>query len=531
MGIMGQLQRAHAQQVHAEQRAQATLYRQHQQMLWEAEHARRVAERAAEEDARERRRLYVEARAKRVAAANADLRSRLDELDNLLHTTLAIDDHIDLERLKKTPTYPPFEPGELGVPLKAPDWRRFAPPTPHALDKMFGGESRYQRLLAEAEQAFEKAKAKHAAAEAARQQRLAEARRAYEQQRRQIDAEGAAHNEEIDRFGAALAAAEPNAVVAYFGLVLGNSVYPEDFPQRYRLAYVPDSRLIVVEYLLPTVAVIPRIREYRYDRARDEVLTVTRPTDEIHRRYAEVIAQISLRTVHELFEADRTRLVETIVFNGIVETIHPGTGQPVRPCLVTLRTERKTFTAINLANVDPSACLRHLRATVSSRPEELVPVRPVLEFDVVDKRFVDEVDVLADLDQRPNLLALSTAEFEGVIRDLFAKLGLETKTTRAAPDGGVDCVAFDPRPLFGGKVVIQARRHRGTMDVSAVRDLFGTVLDEGATKGILVTTSSYGPDSVEFASGKPLELIDGSQLLHLLAEHADVRARIDPSGS
>jgi restriction system protein len=531
MGILGQLQRAHAQQVHANQRAQTTPYQRHQQMLWEAEFARQAAERAAKAEERERRRLYLEARAKRVAAANADLRSRLDALDTLLHTTLAIDDHIDLERLKKTATYPPFDPGELGVPLKAPDWRRFAPPTPHALDKMFGGESRYQRLLAEAEQAFEKAKAKHAAAESARRQRLAEARRAYEQQCRQIDAEVAAHNDEIDRFGAALAAAEPNAVVQYFGLVLGNSVYPDDFPQRYRLAYVPDSRLIVVEYLLPTIAVIPRIREYRYDRARDEVLTIARSTEEIHRRYADVIAQVTLRTVHELFEADRTRLVETIVFNGIVETIHPGTGKAARPCLVTLRTERETFTAINLANVDPSACLRHLRAAVSPHPEDLVPVRPVLEFDVVDRRFVDEVDVLADLDQRPNLLALSTAEFEGVIRQLFGKLGLETTSTRAAPDGGLDCVAYDPRPIFGGKVVIQARRHRGVLDVSAVRDLFGTVLDEGATKGILVTTSSYGQDSVEFASGKPLELIDGSELLHLLAEHAGIRARIDPGAS
>ncbi|MEE6263974.1 restriction endonuclease [Plantactinospora sonchi] len=522
------MQRAHAQQVHAAQRAQATTYQQHQQMLWEAENARRAAERAAEADERERKRLYAEARSKRVAAANANLQSQLDELDNLLRTTLAIDDHIELERLKKQSTYPPFDPGDLGVPVKAPDWRRFAPPTPNTLDKMFGGESRYQRLLAEAEQAFEKAKAKHAAVESTRQQRLAQARRTYEQRCQQLDAQVASHNSEIDEFGAALAAAEPNAVVKYFGLVLGNSVYPEDFPQRYRLAYVPDSRLIVVEYLLPTVTVIPRIREYRYVKARDEVLSVVRSAEEIHQRYVEVITQVALRTVHELFEADRTRLVETIVFNGIVETVHPGTGRSVRPCLVTLRTDREGFTSINLAKVDPGACLRHLRAAISSRPEDLVPVRPVLEFDVVDKRFVDEVDVLADLDQRPNLLALNTAEFEGVIRDLFAKLGLETKTTRAAPDGGVDCVAFDPRPIFGGKVVIQARRHRGTMDVSAVRDLFGTVLDEGATKGILVTTSSYGPDSVEFASGKPLELIDGSNLLHLLAEHADVRARIDP---
>jgi restriction system protein len=50
--------------------------------------------------------------------------------------------------------------------------------------------------------------------------------------------------------------------------------------------------------------------------------------------------------------------------------------------------------------------------------------------------------------------------------------------------------------------------------------------NEGANKGILVATSGYGPTAYEFAQGKPLELIDGSGLLHLLAEHADLDARI-----
>jgi restriction system protein len=59
-----------------------------------------------------------------------------------------------------------------------------------------------------------------------------------------------------------------------------------------------------------------------------------------------------------------------------------------------------------------------------------------------------------------------------------------------------------------------------SVDVSSVRDLFGTVQNEGASKGILVTTSGYGQASYEFAAGKPLELIDGSNLLYLLAEHA-----------
>ena len=45
-------------------------------------------------------------------------------------------------------------------------------------------------------------------------------------------------------------------------------------------------------------------------------------------------------------------------------------------------------------------------------------------------------------------------------------------------------------------------------------------------KDILVTTSDYGPDSYEFVKDKPLSLLNGSNLLHLLKQHGD-RASID----
>jgi restriction system protein len=74
--------------------------------------------------------------------------------------------------------------------------------------------------------------------------------------------------------------------------------------------------------------------------------------------------------------------------------------------------------------------------------------------------------------------------------------------------------------------VIQAKRYTDTVDVSAVRDLYGTVFNEGANKGILITTSDYGPEAYEFAKGKPLVLLNGGNLLHLLQKHG-YRAKID----
>jgi restriction system protein len=106
-------------------------------------------------------------------------------------------------------------------------------------------------------------------------------------------------------------------------------------------------------------------------------------------------------------------------------------------------------------------------------------------------------------------------------------MGLETKLTQASRDGGIDCVAYDQRPILGGKIVIQAKRYKNTVGVSSVRDLFGTMHNEGASKGILVTTSGYGKATYDFANNKPIELITGSNLLYLLREHANVDAKIE----
>ncbi len=101
------------------------------------------------------------------------------------------------------------------------------------------------------------------------------------------------------------------------------------------------------------------------------------------------------------------------------------------------------------------------------------------------------------------------------------------RQTQASRDGGVDCVAFDPRPIFGGKVVIQAKRYKHTVGVSAVRELYGTVQSERASKGILITTSRYGKASYDFVDDRPLQLIDGRELLFLLKEHAGIEAKIE----
>jgi restriction system protein len=211
-----------------------------------------------------------------------------------------------------------------------------------------------------------------------------------------------------------------------------------------------------------------------------------------------------------------------------VETIDDRTGLTIKPYILSVRASIDEFKRLNLASVDPVACLKGLSASISRSPSELVPVKPIVDINMVDPRFIQEQDILSSVDNRTNLMALTPSEFESLITNLFQRMGLETKLTLPSRDGGLDCVAFDQRPILGEKVVIQAKRYKHTVGVSSIRDLFGTMMNEGASKGILVTTSGYGKASFEFANGKPIELISGANLLYLLREHAGVEAKIEP---
>jgi restriction system protein len=521
-GVLIQMQRE------AERNAKARAAAQRQAAV-AAERARKAYERSVAADQKERARLYVESRIAEVAARNEALTADIAALEGLLRDALAMEAFLDFDSLKEAAPRPPFAPGPLAVPEPPPDPARFRPPPPGTTQKLVpGARQRYEARFEEGRRQYEAALQAHQQREAERLSRLDLARAEHQRAVAAVEGRLARQHAEVEAFKASFDAGEPDGVVQYFALVLERSHYPEGFPQGFRLAYVPESRQLVIQYRLPGFSVVPAVGEYKYVKTGDKVNEKARPPRERQEIYKRVVAAVAVRSLHEVFEADRNQIAETIVFNGHVDTVNDATGKQEYPCLVTLMTTRDTFMDRDFGRVDPLACLLDLSASVSRNPAELTPVRPVLEFDMVDPRFVEEADVLSGLDQRPNLMELKPGEFESLITNLFAKMGLETRMTQASRDGGVDCVAFDSRPIFGGKVIIQAKRYKNTVGVGAVRDLFGSVHNEGASKGILVTTSGFGKASFDFAKDKPLELLSGSNLLYLLKVHADIDAKIEP---
>lgn len=500
-------------------------YREWEKARQAEQRAREQAARRKEQErkARERERAQAAAadRDEQATAETRKIDKRVERLESLLRSSLARDPRIPIASLRRRVDLPPPDLGAYAAAEPAPVWADFEPEPPRGLSRVLGGRQRYEIDLEEAEYAFAQAQQQHRNRETARQRKIVDLRRAHERKVATAQREVAEHNARIEAMASGLTHGDRHAVSQYMEVVLRNSPYPSDFPNERHAGYVPESSLLAVEWYLPPVDVIPEHKSFRHIKTRKAVEPTPRPAAEIRQLYQRVIAQIALRTLREVFDADPGGLISTVVFNGRVHAVDPATGQRVQPHLITLRATREQFAPLVLSEpkFKPVECVRrHFFADVSPHPDELVPVEPVMPYSMADPRAVDPVDVISDIDKRPNLLDLTPKEFEAFIQNLFSKMGFDTQLFQASGDGGVDCVAYDPHPITGGKFIIQAKLYTKTVSPTHVRDLWGTVQHEGATKGIMITTSGYGPDSYKFAGGKPLNLIDGSGLLALCHE-------------
>lgn len=497
----------------------------------------------------------VEANKVLATERTAEAEQELEALGRLLHETLLVNDAVDwisLEDRRDFPEPRPLRPEPVPDPVLTvlpseprPDDKAYQPKF-GLLDSLFS--SRRQRITEECDARYKEDRESWHRELTTVEQRNAEVTRlhdselnrqreifektvaGWEARRAEFAAQQSRRNKAVERQRLAYESRTREAIIEYCDLVLSTSIYPDYFPQEFEVDYSAEGRLLVVEYTLPAPDAIPRLKAVKYVVARDEFTESFITDSQARSLYDSVLYQIALRTVHELFEADTVDALDGIVFNGIVTSVDRATGNAVTACILSLQVTKSEFLPIDLARVDPRACFKSLKGVGSSKLHSLAAVAPIMQMRRNDGRFVSAQEIAQTLDESSNLAAMDWEDFEHLIRELFEQefrtSGGEVKVTQASRDGGVDAIAFDPDPIRGGKIVIQAKRYTNTVGVSAVRDLYGTVLNEGATKGVLVTTSDFGPDAYGFAKDKPLALLNGGNLLHMLEKHGH-KVRID----
>jgi restriction system protein len=121
------------------------------------------------------------------------------------------------------------------------------------------------------------------------------------------------------------------------------------------------------------------------------------------------------------------------------------------------------------------------------------------------------------LDQQTSLdsiRALTWKQFEFLVAEAYRRQGYQVEYSLGrGADGGVDLtLRRDSRTSL-----VQCKQWKVfSVGAPVIREMFGLLHDQRADEAIIVTTGKFTRDAQGFAAGKPIQLIDGPQLLVLV---------------
>ncbi|HEV7239170.1 MAG TPA: hypothetical protein VGQ36_08005 [Thermoanaerobaculia bacterium] len=328
---------------------------------------------------------------------NLQLKEINADLESLLATTLEVDDYVNLESFRVVAEHPPFGGSKLESairppdPIPAPPEPTFVPPEPpKGLIASLFGKKKHAVVTEEAREAHERALKEwrmtinelpsrrqaaakaHALAEAQRLAALEAARTKYAKECAAREAYAADRNRRVDELIANLGYGTPEAVQEYVSIVMSNSAYPGHFTVTHEFEFDPASAELKLRVLVPGPDTILETKAYRYTKSTDEITSTSMSQKACRDRFASVVHQVALRSIHEVFESDRRGLIKTISLEVGSNTIDPATGLPTYVPFVVVGAERQLFLTFDLSAVVPMLTLERLGAAVSKNPYGLV---------------------------------------------------------------------------------------------------------------------------------------------------------------
>jgi restriction system protein len=148
--------------------------------------------------------------------------------------------------------------------------------------------------------------------------------------------------------------------------------------------------------------------------------------------------------------------------------------------------------------------------------------------ELIDATYRSILNDLAD-QLLETVLSASPAFFEQLVVDLLLAMGYGSALQDAGQaigqtnDGGIDGYIQEDK-LGLDTIYIQAKRWAigNTVGRPDIQGFVGSLMGEGATKGVFITTSDFSKHAVEYADSIQnvrVILIDGQQLAQLMIEH------------
>ncbi|MEN0057155.1 MAG: restriction endonuclease, partial [Mucilaginibacter sp.] len=152
----------------------------------------------------------------------------------------------------------------------------------------------------------------------------------------------------------------------------------------------------------------------------------------------------------------------------------------------------------------------------------ILPENPIFQ-EIKNDIIIVNGSALQWLKMRPeNMYNLKPREFEEVMAELLEKRGYKVDLTQATRDGGKDLIIARHDDIGNFIYYVECKQYRQDrpVGVNLVRELAGTVDADKVTAGIMITSSYFSPDAVDFSnkSKHRLSLVDYIKLREWLAK-------------
>src|SRR5699024_10287400 len=136
----------------------------------------------------------------------------------------------------------------------------------------------------------------------------------WKNEKEEYENQQAERNHAIDKQKSNYLNKQPTAIIDYCDMVLSHSHYPDVFPQEFDIEYNPETKILIVDYSLPAPEDIPTLKQVKYVQSRDEFDEKYLSVADEKKLYDGLLYKITLRSLHELYEADVVDAIESIVF-------------------------------------------------------------------------------------------------------------------------------------------------------------------------------------------------------------------------
>ena len=130
---------------------------------------------------------------------------------------------------------------------------------------------------------------------------------------------------------------------------------------------------------------------------------------------------------------------------------------------------------------------------------EIINVVPPKE--IIRNVTVVDNSLLRKVKENPKILFnFSPREFEEMVCELLDKQGYNVKLTKQTRDGGKDIIVVKKSILGEFCIYVECKRYDTSrpISVSLVRELYGTIMGDNVTAGMIVTTSYFTKDAKEY---------------------------------